>query len=211
MTENGMELMKAQEVRLPGWTEERYFTEAPEEGFYELKDGELIMHSPVSMEHQDVAAFLFTILRACSSARGAGRVFAGPAVLRLVEGLDREPDIFFVASSRLDQIHHQYTEAPVELVVEVTSEGSESRDVEDKREEYEAAGILEYWVVDPTARRVLVHRRRAGRFERQDISEGRLESQTMPGFWIQVEWLWQRPLPSEMDCLALLMGQSKRR
>ena len=137
VSDGGTELMTAQEVRIPGWTEQRYFNEAPEQRFYEFKDGELIMNPPVSIEHQDITGFLFTLLRAFVSSRGLGRVFCGPAVLKVRENLHREPDIFFASSSRAEQIREQFTEALVELVVEVTSQGAEMRDLEEKRDEYE--------------------------------------------------------------------------
>ena len=60
--ENGMEVAHPYEVRLPGWTEDRYFAEAPEEGFHEFKDGELVVHSPVSIEHQEIVGFLTFLL-----------------------------------------------------------------------------------------------------------------------------------------------------
>ncbi|MBI3463073.1 MAG: Uma2 family endonuclease, partial [Planctomycetes bacterium] len=44
------------------------------------------------------------------------------------------------------------------LVMEVVSEGAESRkrDLETKRREYAAAGIPEYWIVDPEEQKVTV-------------------------------------------------------
>ena len=34
--------------------------------------------------------------------------------------------------------------------------------------------------------------------------EGRYESRVLPGFWLQVEWLWQEPLPPVLDVLRAL-------
>ena len=36
--------------------------------------------------------------------------------------------------------------------------------------------------------------------------EGRLESTAVPGFRIEADWLWQRPLPSEFECLRKTTG-----
>ncbi len=203
---SGRELQTAEEVRLPGWTEERYFEEAPEEGFYEFKDGELIVATPVSIEHQMIACFLDRLLGTFARHHRMGEVFQGPGVLRLREDLEREPDLFFVSERRRGQIREQWVDAPVEFVVEVTSPGSEARDLVEKREEYEAAGVEEYWVVDPKARRVVVHRRGERRFKTEDFTRGRVESEAVPGFWIEADWLWRRPLPSEVECLRALMG-----
>ena len=42
------------------------------------------------------------------------------------------------------------------LAVEVVSVGGETRDYETKREEYLVYGLLEYWIIDPQARKVTV-------------------------------------------------------
>jgi hypothetical protein len=38
------------------------------------------------------------------------------------------------------------------------------------------------------------------------LGQGRLESQAVPGFWIDVSWLWQDPLPDELRCLEQLLS-----
>ncbi len=207
VTEGGQELQTAEEVRIPGWTEERYFTEAPEQGFFEFKDGELIMHSPVSVEHQRIVRFLGTLLWQFVSAKQLGEVLSGPAVLRLRENLDREPDLFFLSKERAVQVKNKFVEAPVELVIEIISEGSESRDLEEKRAEYERAGVSEYWVVDPDRNEVHFHTLQKGVYQIKKIASGKLQAASIPGFWLQVEWLWESPLPSEMKCLESILGK----
>ena len=203
--ENGVRVGEADEVRLPGWTEERYFAQAPERGFYEFKDGELIVHSAVNVEHQDLVLFLVSLLRVFVSKKSLGKVLGGPCTFRVREGLAREPDIFFVSNERLAGIREQYA-GGADFVIEVVSEGGRTRDFKEKAGEYEAAGVAEYWVVDPAAREVVVHRLDQGSFAVETLREGRLESTAVPGFRIEVEWLWQRPLPSEFDCLRELTG-----
>ncbi|MCX7992699.1 MAG: Uma2 family endonuclease, partial [Fimbriimonadales bacterium] len=64
-----------------------------------------------------------------------------------------------------------------------------------KFEEYESAGVPEYWVIDPE--------RRYAEFFQQDEtgayrtafrgSEGIYRSRALEGFWLEVRWLWERP------------------
>ena len=35
---------------------------------------------------------------------------------------------------------------------------------------------------------------------------GRLESLAIPGFWIDVAWLWQDPLPDALHCLEQILA-----
>lgn len=41
---------------------------------------------------------------------------------------------------------------------------------------------------------------------RLDLSAGRAESRTVPGFWIDAAWLWQEPLPSTLGCLRQILA-----
>lgn len=43
-------------LRVGDWTEERYFAEAPEDRLWEFEDGEIIVHSPATPDHQRASA-----------------------------------------------------------------------------------------------------------------------------------------------------------
>src|SRR5581483_8351716 len=51
-----------------------------------------------------------------------------------------------------------------ELVIEVVSRGSANRDYEEKREEYLAVGVKEYWIFDAEREEMLVLKRYRGRW-----------------------------------------------
>ena len=204
--ENGVAVRDACEVRLSGWTEERYFAEAPEEGLSELKGGQLIVHSSVSIDHQELAGFVTCLLRGFVSKESLGKVFGLRTVVRLGEGLCRLPDVVFVSSGRPDALTPDYVAGGPDFVIEIVSEGSRTRDLKEKAREYEEAGVGEYWAVDAANREVVVHRLAGERYEVRKVADGRLESTAVPGFRIEVEWLWQRPLPSEFECLGEIAG-----
>jgi Uma2 family endonuclease len=66
-------------------------------------------------------------------------------------GSGREPDVLYLARSHLRRLRKTYLNGPADLVVEVVSPESVKRDREQKFGEYQAAGIPEYWVIDPEA------------------------------------------------------------
>jgi len=106
--------------------------------------------------HQRIAQFLFEILKAWVVARALGEVFIAPLPVRLWAGKMREPDVVFVRPGRIFNRHRP--PAGADLAFEVVSPGEENRerDLKKKRAEYAAAGIAEYWIVDPQENRITV-------------------------------------------------------
>jgi len=39
------------------------------------------------------------------------------------------------------------------------------------------------------------------------LRNGGCESVSLPGFWLQVDWLWQEALPDTATCLAKILGR----
>jgi len=196
-------------LRAGGWTEDRYFKEAPETQIVEFEDEEIIMHSPASMRHQDITGFLIFLLRGYVRFQDMGRALNGPAVVRLRPGLDLEPDIFFIAKGQLDRLGDQYFSGAPALVIEVISTGSRNHDLKTKAAHYREHGVKEYWAIDAEQRtlyRHLLPDRPHDPYRVSKHTEGRLESRAIAGFWIEVGWFWQEPLPAELECLQQILG-----
>ncbi|MHA1632468.1 MAG: Uma2 family endonuclease [Candidatus Freyarchaeota archaeon] len=188
-------------VRFGGWTEEKYFAEAPEDRFWEFQDGEVIVHSPASSLHQRITRFLTFLINGYVEEKGLGEVFNGPAVLRLREGMDKEPDIFFISRERRENVKAMYVEGPADLVIEVSSESTRTYDLEEKSRVYREGGVKEYWVVDPERKKITIHLPE----EIKVRERGKVFSVAIPGFWIDAEWLWQEPLPAALSCLREIL------
>jgi hypothetical protein len=43
-------------------------------------------------------------------------------------------------------------------------------------------------------------------YESVVLSKGRLASRVLPGFFIEVDWLWQEPLPSTLARVRAILG-----
>ena len=121
-TPSGEEAREPYMLRVGGWSEARYFAEAPETRLAEFEDGEIVMHSPAGTRHQHVVRFLTFLITGYVTTRRLGTVLNGPAVVRLRPGLDYEPDIFFVAHDQRGRLGKQYLAGAPALVVEVLVE-----------------------------------------------------------------------------------------
>lgn len=120
----------------------------------EYSDGFVRVLPMPSLLHQWIARFLFLALERFVSERQLGEVFFAPLPVRLTSTKYREPDIVFVRPERIRTMKGQPDGA--DFVIEIVSEGKESheRDYVEKRAEYAAAGISEYWIVDPEQRTI---------------------------------------------------------
>ena len=209
MTADGDELSQPYLLRVGGWSEERYFREAPESRFVEFEDGEVIVHSPASPRHQLLTVFLTMLLRGYVRSRRLGEVLNGPAVVRLRPGLNYEPDIFFIPLDRLAGLGGEYFAGTPGLIVEVVSQGTRMHDLRTKASAYQQYGVGEYWVLDWERKVVLRHLLPAdprAPYQVDEYTQGRLESQAIPGFWFEVSWLWEDPLPDELRCVAQILA-----
>ncbi len=132
------------------WTEDDYLSlQAGTSQIVELSDGKIEVPSMASPLHQRIVRFIFRILEAVVIATGAGEAFFAPLPVRLGPGKYRDPDIAFFKPGRIADPRHQPHGA--DLVIEVVSDDEQDRqrDYVTKRKEYAAAGIAEYWIVDP--------------------------------------------------------------
>jgi Uma2 family endonuclease len=192
----------------PGVTEEEYFAWADEDSHFELIDGVLYVNSPESRSHNDHRQFIQVLLRQFCEETGFGLVFDANFPLHLASCRIFEPDIVVVSRRRSRQVSEKQVEAPVELVVEVLSPHNRPHDLALKRPLYREARIGELWIVDGQNRQVEVDRLRGRAYRSSTLRKGRLESGSVPGFWIQVEWLWQSPLPSTLAKSLSILGRA---
>lgn len=185
-------------------TYEEFLAWADEDTLAEWVNGEVIMTSPASLRHQNIAAFLSQIFSLFVEQHELGKVIIPPFQMKLATS-GREPDLLFVATEHLDRLQETYLDGPADLVVEIVSPESIGRDRGEKFYEYAQGGVPEYWLIDPQAE-IAEFYRLAGTHYRLVLGdhEGRYEAQTVPGLWLQVEWLWQEPLPRVLDVLREL-------
>lgn len=188
-------------------TFEQFLDWMDEDTHAEWVDGEVVMASPASLPHQDILGFLYEVLGGYVNWQGLGKMTFAPFVMKLANSA-REPDITFVASTHSDRVRHGYLDGPADLVVEIVSPESVDRDYRLKFAEYEAAGISEYWLIDPEADRVLLYRLGThGRYGLVSPESGRLYSSVLPGFWLDPTWLAQDPPPSVRKTLFQIGGE----
>jgi len=129
------------------WTEADYFRLPETNKIIELSEGRLIISPSPTPKHQKIANKLNFLISGFIYKNNLGEVVTAPNDTRLYEGVVRQPDIEFMSNEHLDRITDMW--GVPDLVVEILSEGTAEIDKEDKYLEYQKAGVLEYWIVDP--------------------------------------------------------------
>ena len=175
-----------------------------EDQHVEWVDGEVVSMSPISDRHQQIGAYLLTLIQFYVNIRRLGEVRYEPFQMRTGPNLPgRSPDILFVADPNRTRLKKTFLDGPADLVVEIISPESRARDRGDKFFEYEAGGIPEYWLIDPIREQAEFYQRGENGIYRLvplDI-QGKYHSAALPGLWLQVDWLWETPLPSLLSVL----------
>jgi len=195
---------------LPRVTFEAWLDAGGEGPLTEWVDGEVIVHMAASVLHQRLVSFLDRLLGFFATIGGLGEVLIAPAAMRATpDGAGREPDLMFVAAHRREIVTDRWVEGPPDLVVEIVSDDSVARDRDEKYSEYEAAGIREYWIIDPRP-----NRRRAdffvlddnGRYQPVPVGADAIyRSAVIDGFWLDPRWLWADE-PDPVTALRQIVG-----
>lgn len=164
--------------------------------------GEVITLITASNRHQDLVDWLIAILRMFVETYNLGWIRSAPFNMQMPHlERGREPDILFVAQERLHIVQSSHLAEAADLVIEIVSPESIGRDRGEKFVEYEAAGVREYWLIDPDRQQAEFYRlTEAGRYHLIfPGDEGIFRSEVLSGFWLKTEWLWQEQLPKVLD------------
>ena len=191
-------------------TEEEFFAWC--RGFDKIRaewvDGETITMSPVNWPHSQLSAFLTTILQLFVEHHDLGEVGAEYGCRLLARGrrMLRAPDLVFIAGANLDRAGQTALNGAPDLAIEIVSPDSVSRDYREKFLDYQSAGVREYWIIDPISQKIEMSSldEKTGEFRPIPLTDGRLSSVVLPGFFLRPEWLWSDPRPKVNDVLRQL-------
>jgi Uma2 family endonuclease len=167
--------------------------------------GEVIVMAPSNIDHADLSTWLCGLMRGYVEKRELGLIILD-VFARLDEPVPqlRVPDIVFVDKTRLDIVKGTRIDGAPDLVVEIVSPDSQSRDWREKFTVYQAAGVREYWIIDPIGQTVEPHSLTPRGYQRIAEVDGRISSAVIDGWCLRPSWLWRQPRPAIFDLLREL-------
>lgn len=165
---------------------------APEDRKAELIDGVIVEYMPPLDIHERLQIFLLTLLRMYVEESNVGEVRGSRTPVVLNELYAPEPDILFVSTNRQELIQREGVFGAPDLVIEILSAGTAQNDRGPKFLAYEEAAVRELWLIDPYgASGTSFFQLEKGSFRPvYPNAESNLKSAAIPGFWIDVRWLW---------------------
>ena len=141
------------------WTDEEFMA-LPEDGRYELVNGELVNMGNSGMEHGEIGSFLGGSLSLYVRSHKLGAVCDSSTAFAMKTGNKRSPDVSFIAKERLQGVKRLpkgYFQGSPDLAVEILSPSNTVEEIHDKIVEFFDNGTRLVWVIHPDEQYVLVY------------------------------------------------------
>ena len=123
----------------------------------ELVDGHIIETMPTMFSHDRLVAIISALIFAFVREHNLGEVAAGGS-FKTGENQVRVPDVSFISNRDLEgEDLDSYIQKAPTLAVEIISKNDTYGEVDDKADEFLAAGTQMVWIVNPRRRTVAVH------------------------------------------------------
>jgi len=111
--------------------------------------------TPVPLtRHQQIAMRLSYIFMGYLDRHPIGELFAAPCDVVLSDVDVVQPDLLLVLKHGKATITEKNIQGPPDLLIEILSPSTASRDRDLKRKRYEHYGVCEYWLVDPVEKTI---------------------------------------------------------
>ena len=167
---------------------EYFYNEVAEFKKSEFILGEIIIHSPVKKEHNDVLRNLTRLMDNYVVRNNLGYVGIEKVLISLSRN-DYEPDLCFFGNKKATEFKDEQSIFPApDFVVEILSQSTKSNDYGIKFEDYLAHGVREYVIIDPIKKIVELYRiDNTCKYELiLKSSTGMLKSEVINGFEIKI-------------------------
>lgn len=179
------------------------------EHFREWVGGYVIAMSPESFTHANIVKYLENFLDIFVGLKSLGQVVDAPFVMRLdAVNAIREPDVQVILNDNPGTLTETAMIGPADICIEVVSPESVARDYGQKFEEYEKAGVREYWIIDPIRKDARFYRLQdTGLYAPAALDEdGHFTTSLLPGLRLHVPTLWREELPSTVEIVAAVQA-----
>lgn len=198
-----MDVMEPTAVSRKKITYEEFLARCDEHNAAEWVDGEIV-YMTVSLGHNNLNHFILMLVRSWVEEAEAGQTLSEPFQMKTGPDLPgRSPDVFVLLNEHKDRLRDNHIAGPADLAIEIISPDSIGRDRGDKFVEYEQGGVQEYWIIDPIRKQTDFFVRGEDEYYHSVPADasGIYRCAVLPGLWVDIDWFWRDPLPSNVEIL----------
>jgi len=174
----------------------------------ELIDGVILEKMAAQDPHEDLFRFLLSIMVFYTEKYNLGFIRGSRTLVPITPYTGRLPDILFVRKERENIVtQKRLTDAP-DLVIEILSPSDRPSETMQRLSNYEQIGVKEFWIIDQPRKKMQAFflDEATKKFLPLDVKDSILTSNVVKGFWIKIDWLWQKPLPSVLEVFKEISG-----
>ncbi len=173
----------------------------------ELIRGKVYKMSPApTANHQRIAGNLFGLIKYFLKKKKC-EVFSAPFDVRIPRKGKADKDIITVIQPDISvicdpaKVDERGCLGAPDWIIEILSKSTSSKDLNEKFEVYEEAGVKEYWVVHPTEQTVLVYiLNNQGKYEgilKPYVRTDKVQARTLQGLTIDLSEVFELPEPED--------------
>jgi len=166
----------------------QFYNDIDDEVKAEFINGEVVIHSPVKLEHNDASTNLHDLLSVFIKKNKCGYLGFDKVMIECTRN-SYEPDLCFFQNKKSQHFKQgQSIFPPADLVVEVLSKSTAKNDRGIKFQDYAENNIREYWIIDPVKETVEQYRLdETGTYELIHKSgKGHIKCEVVEGFEIPI-------------------------
>ncbi|MFW9996721.1 MAG: Uma2 family endonuclease [Candidatus Odinarchaeota archaeon] len=190
-------------IFIPGATWEQFIEFASEDISCELIGGTIVVHSPASLEHEQIFQWLLIFFNRFLKATESGSVIGSRFVMKIDSNWAPEPDLFIIRPEKENLFKDTYFDGPADLIIEILSKSTRKTDLEDKLPKYLTSGVNEIWIIDPDNGTITVHSKTSSKEYRTGES---FQSGFSAQLTFKVEWLWNRNKYDPLEVLEDILS-----
>lgn len=124
---------------------------------YQLINGELTEMSGATLAHQSFLLELSLEISSQVRAADIGRIIIAPYDVHIDPHNTFQPDLMYVSNDRLHILEQLAATGAPDVVIEILSDSTRRRDLNEKLPVYGANGVREIWIVDLDAATLTIH------------------------------------------------------
>lgn len=174
----------------------------------ELVRGVIVEKMAAQYPHEWIFIWLVSILNAFVKHQKLGKVLGSRSAVKIRDNDGRLPDILYIRAENTGIIRNDAIYGTPDLIIEIISENDRPVNLVPLEADYRDIGVPEILFIDPRKQRVRYLLKTETGYDESYLTTGTLALATVPGFHIEIEWLFLEEKPDELTLVNRLIAES---